>query len=363
MLEVNIRHRIGKFEIEAQFVAEGGLTTLFGRSGSGKTSLVNMLAGLERPRSGRIVVDGYVLFDSELDINLAPEHRRLGYVFQEARLFPHLKVRGNMTYGMRRGHDRDHEFEHIVDLLDLSSLLERRPNTLSGGEKQRVAIARALLANPRLLLMDEPLASLDAARKNEILPFIERLRDVLGIPIVYVSHAMDEVIRLADTMVVLSDGKVVASGPLEDIMSRIDLHPLTGRYEAGAVLRVSLSGHDDRFGLSELSFAEGRLFVPRLDLPLNTSLRVRIRARDVALSLTPPQDSSVLNVIDCVVREINIGDGAAADVLLDAGTPLIASITRKSLHDMGLKPGSRVHAMIKTVSVDRHSLGGYGARK
>ncbi len=363
MLEVNIRHRIGKFELNAEFVAEGGLTTLFGKSGSGKTSLVNLLAGLESPLSGRIAVDGHVLFDSQLDINLPPEARRLGYVFQEARLFPHFRVRGNMTYGMHRDNKNHQEFDHIVELLDLGRLLERRPNTLSGGEKQRVAIARALLANPRLLLMDEPLASLDAARKNEILPFIERLRDILGIPIVYVSHAMEEVIRLADTMVVLSDGKVIASGPLEDIMSRIDLYPLTGRYEAGAVLRVSLRRHDDGFGLSELSFAKSRLFVPRLDLPVDTSLRVRIRARDVALSLIPPQDSSVLNVIECVVREINIGDGAAADILLDAGPPLIASITRKSLHDLDLKTGDRVYAMIKTVSVDRHSLGGHGSRK
>ncbi|MEE8393999.1 MAG: molybdenum ABC transporter ATP-binding protein [Rhodospirillales bacterium] len=365
MLEMNIRHRIGDFKLEAAFTAEDGLTALFGRSGAGKTTLVNMLAGLETPVDGRIVVDGHVMFDSDKAINLAPERRRLGYVFQEARLFPHMTVRSNLTYGMRLAADREphQDFEHIVKLLDLTPLLQRRPHTLSGGEKQRVSIGRALLAGPRLLLMDEPLASLDAARKNEIMPFIERMRDELGLPIVYVSHAMEEVIRLADTMVVLSDGRAVASGPVEEIMSRLDLHPLTGRYEAGAVLGVTLSGHDEEFDLSELSFADSRLLVPRLDLPIGTSLRVRVRARDVSLSLIPPKDISVLNIIEGVVREIDIGEGAQADVLLEVGKPLIARITRKSLHDLDLKPGTKVHALIKAIAVDRHSLGGHGTRK
>ena len=365
MLEVDVRHDIDDFRLEARFTADTGLTALFGRSGSGKTTLVNLLAGLLRPAAGRIAVGGVVLFDAQAGIDVATERRRLGYVFQEARLFPHLSVRSNMTYGMRLvpPGERHQDFAHVAELLDLGDFLERRPRNLSGGEKQRVAIGRALLASPRLLLMDEPLASLDAARKNEIMPYIERLRDELGLPIVYVSHAMDEVIRLADTMVVLSAGRAVASGPVEEIMSRLDLRPLTGRYEAGAVFAATVAGQDGEFGLTELAFAGNRLVVPRLDLPEGARLRVRIRARDVSLSLGPPQDISVLNVLEGKISEIDMGEGSQADVLMDVGAPLIARITRKSVGELGLQPGRTVHALIKAVAVDRHSLGGRGTRR
>ena len=365
MLEVDVSRRLGDFNLRTSFSTQPGLTALFGRSGSGKTSLINLLAGLERPDQGRIAVGGHVLFDSESGIDVATERRRLGYVFQEARLFPHMSVTSNLTYGMRLtpASEHHHDFDQIVDLLDLRPLLERRPGFLSGGEKQRVAIGRALLASPRLLLMDEPLASLDAPRKNEILPFIERLRDELKLPIVYVSHHMEEVIRLADTLVVLSDGKVVATGGIEDIMNRLDLHPLTGRHEAGAVITASVAGQDEPFGLTELSFAGNRLLVPRLDLPEGSTLRVRVRARDVSLSLKAPTGISILNVFKGVIREINADEGPQVDVLLDIGAPLIARVTRKSLHDLKLKPGTPVHALVKAVAIDRHSLGGHGAHK
>ncbi len=359
MLAVDVRRRFGDFRLDARFEAEGGVTALFGRSGSGKTTLVNLLAGLDRPDDGRIAVDGTVLFDAAGGIDLPPEHRRLGYVFQEGRLFPHLSVRGNLTFGMRRVRpaDRHQDFDQVVRLLDLEPLLDRRPRSLSGGEKQRVAIGRALLASPRLLLMDEPLASLDAPRKNEILPFIERLRDVLRLPVVYVSHAVDEVVRLADTLVLLSDGRTVAAGGVEDIMSRLDLRPLTGRYEAGAVLTATVAGEDRAFDLTELAFAGHRLLVPRLGLPEGTRLRVRVRARDVALSLSRPTGTSVLNVFPGVVREIETGPGPQVDVLLDVGQPLIARITRRSLAELNLAPGRPVFALLKAVAVDRHSLG------
>ena len=233
MLEVAVTKRLGSFEIEAEFsCASDGIVALFGRSGAGKTSLINMLAGLSRPDSGRIEIAGVPLFDSRRGLDLPPERRRMGYVFQEGRLFPHMSVHGNLNYGLRRAPpgERRIRLDQIVELLGLEALLERRPHDLSGGEKQRVALGRALLANPRLLLLDEPLAALDQARKDEVLPFIERLRDELTIPIVYVSHAMPEIVRLADVMVLMSEGRVKAVGPLDEVTSRLDLRPCIDQF-------------------------------------------------------------------------------------------------------------------------------------
>ncbi len=361
MLEVQVRKTLGAVRLDFDFACEtDGIVAVFGRSGAGKTSLVNMLAGLVRPDEGRISVNGHVLFESAAGIDLPPERRRLGYVFQEGRLFPHLSVRGNLTYGLKRAPKAERRIgeAQIVELLGLGALLARRPRDLSGGEKQRVALGRALLANPRLLLMDEPLAALDQARKEEVLPFIERLRDELAIPIIYVSHAMEEIVRLADTMVLVSDGTAVAVGPLEELTSRLDLRPLTGRYEAGAVLEARVAGHDLDYGLSELVFAGGRLRVPRVDLPLGSNLRLRIRARDVALALAPPERTSILNVFPAVVADLDRGDGPMVDVLLDVkGATLWARITARSSADLGLAPGTPVHALIKAVAIDRHALG------
>ena len=363
MLEVDIKRKTGDFLLDVHFAADTGLTSLFGRSGSGKTSVINALAGLNRPDSGRIVVDDHVLFDSDAGIDVAPEKRRLGYVFQEARLFPHMNVSGNLTYGMKLTppSERHQDFDRVVDLLDLRTHLDRRPATLSGGERQRVAIGRALLASPRILLMDEPLASLDAGRKAEILPFIERMRNELNLPIVYVSHAIEEVIRIADTMVVMSDGSVAASGPVEQIMSRIDLHPLTGRYETGAVVSATVVGSDLRFGLTELAFGGNRLWVPAVDLPMGTQLRVRIRARDVSLSLERPERTSILNIFEGVVRDMEPGEQPQVDVLVDVGAPVIARVTRRSAELLELKPGCRIFAMVKAVAIDKPSLGRRGA--
>ncbi len=361
MLEVTVAKRLGSFEIDAEFsCATNGIVALFGRSGAGKTSLVNLLAGLSRPDSGRIEIEGVTVFDSSRGLDLPPERRRIGYVFQEGRLFPHLTLRGNLTYGLRRAPARERriQFDQIVELLGLEALLGRRPHDLSGGEKQRVALGRALLANPRLLLMDEPLAGLDQARKDEVLRFIERLRDELTIPIVYVSHAMPEIVRLADIMVLMSEGRVEAVGPIDELTSRLDLRPLTGRYEAGAVLEARVEGQDTAFALTELSFAGGRLWVPRLDLPRGAKLRLRIRARDVVLAHTPPERTSIVNALPCVVKDIGAEAGPQVDLRLDAGgAALWARITRRSLHELGLVPGSEVYALIKAGSIDRYSLG------
>jgi molybdate transport system ATP-binding protein len=361
MLEVKVDKRLGQVRIQADFACPSrGVIALFGRSGAGKTSLVNMLAGLVRPDAGRIVLRGETLFDSARGLDLPPHRRRIGYVFQEGRLFPHLKVRDNLLYGWRRAPKRTRRIrlDEVVDLLGLAPLLARRPGALSGGEKQRVALGRALLANPRLLLMDEPLASLDQARKQEVLPFVERLRDELDLPIVYVSHAMEEIVRLADTLVLVSDGRVVESGPVEALTSRLDLRPLTGRYEAGTVIAATVAAHDAADELSELAFAGGRLWVPRLDRPVGTPLRLRIRARDVALSLERPRAISIQNVLPATVVDLGEEQGAQIDVRLDlGGAALWARVTARARRELELEPGKAVFALVKSAALDRHALG------
>jgi len=363
MLSVAVRHRFGSFVLDAAFDSAGGLTALFGRSGAGKTSLINAIAGLLRPERGHITVDGEVLTDTERAVFVPVRRRRIGYVFQEGRLFPHLSVRQNLVYGRwfappAETH-RAGEVDQIVELLGIGALLDRRPANLSGGEKQRVAIGRALLARPRLLVMDEPLASLDEFRKTEILPYIERLRDEVGVPIVYVSHQVAEVARLATTMVVLSEGRVAAVGPTATIMGRIDLFPLTGRAEAGAILPTRVAGHDPAFGLTTLVASAGELRVPHLDLPVGAALRIRIRARDVMIALQPPEGLSALNVLPGTVVEIGHADGPIVEMRLDcAGDALIARLTRRSVETLGLAPGRPVYAVIKSIAFDHHAFAG-----
>lgn len=359
MLEVDIEHRLAEFELDIHFRSGRGLTALFGRSGAGKTSVINAIAGLIRPARGRIVVDGSVLADTERGIRVPTYRRRVGYVFQEGRLFPHLKVRQNLLFGRWFAPDRAPaaRLDDVVDLLGIAPLLDRRPGRLSGGEKQRVAIGRALLANPRILLLDEPLASLDARRKDEILPYLERLRDQASVPIVYVSHSVAEVARLANTIVLISDGRVRAVGPVQEVMGRAELYPLTGRFEAGAVLAVRIAAHDARWSLTELSGAFGKLTVPRLDAPVGTALRVRIRARDVILAAAAPIGISALNVLEGRVEALVPIEEGALEVQLRLGRDhLLARVTRRSGEALGLVPGRQVFAVIKTVAIDRRSL-------
>jgi len=363
MISVDITSRLGSFTLATKFeTATRGITAIFGRSGAGKTSIVNVLAGLLQPDNGRIEIDGRVLLDTVKRINVAPEKRRLGYVFQESRLFPHYSVRRNLTYGMRRTPqaERRVDFNDVVGVLGIGALLDRKPRSLSGGERQRVALGRALLTSPNLLLMDEPLASLDIARKQEILPFIERLRDHFDIPIVYVSHDMDEIIRLADTLVLIDEGRVAAVGSVEDLTSPLDLRPLTGRYEAGSVIAAEVAGHDEEFSLTELAFAGGAFRLPRIDNPVGTQVRVRIRARDVSLALSRPEGVSELNVFRGRIMEVDrsqiAGSAPQIDIRVDIGVPLWVRITRRAVHDLDLREGSDVYTLVKSTSIDRQTL-------
>jgi molybdate transport system ATP-binding protein len=362
MIDVAVEKRLGEFQLDARFSAPAaGIVALHGRSGTGKTTLVNAIAGLITPDRGRIVIEDATLYSSDERIDLPSRRRRVGYVFQEGRLFPHFSVRKNLNYGAENGAG-EIKFDAVVALLGIEPLLDRRPGDLSGGEKQRVAIGRALLSQPRILLMDEPLASLDEARKAEIMPFIERLHAELKIPIIYVSHDMDENTRLADTLVLMEAGRVVAVGPVEELTSRLDLQPLTGRYDAGAVIRATVAGHDLSFGLSELAFPGGRLRVSRLGLPLGTPVRARIRANDVALALAKPDQISIRNILPAQVIEIAPDRDSAnvVDVRLRVGTPekgviLWSRITLRASRELDLAVDKPVFALVKAVALDRNN--------
>ncbi|MEN3212568.1 molybdenum ABC transporter ATP-binding protein [Methylorubrum populi] len=353
-IAVDVSLRREGFALEVAFTAGAGLTALFGRSGSGKTTVIDLIAGLSHPQRGRIVIDGTVLLDTERGIRLPVHRRRIGCVFQEARLMPHLSVRQNLRFGrfFSRGTDGP-SLDAVADLLGIRPLLERRPAGLSGGERQRVAIGRALLARPRLLLMDEPLSALDEARKREILPYIERLRDEAGLPIVYVSHSVAEVARLASTVVVLEAGRVAASGPVDAVLRRPDLIP--DGAEAGSVLAMQVERHDPEAGLTRLTGPAGPLDLPLIDAPAGRRLNLRVPARDVLLALARPEDLSARNVLPGRIAALR-EEGTACLVEVACGeATLAARLTRASARDLGLSVGRPVFAIVKSVALDAGS--------
>jgi molybdate transport system ATP-binding protein len=358
-LKLDIERRLGAFRLKVAFETGEGVTALFGRSGAGKTSVVNAIAGILRPDRGRIEINGDSVFDSEHGIDVPTPRRRIGYVFQEGRLFPHLNVRQNLRYaGLFSRGTPPSEFAHVVELLGLTDLLDRRPGNLSGGEKQRVAIGRALLSRPRLLLLDEPLASLDAHRKSEVLQYIELMRDEIKIPIVYVSHAVEEVVRLADTVVLMSEGEVAASGAAEEVMGRPDLRLGTGAFEGGTVIDAKVIEQDMQYDLATLAFDGGTLAVTNVDALIGEPVRVRIRARDVSIALDRPGRISIQNVLGG--RIIAVGDGRSGivDVSIGIGaTTLRSRITARAARQLGLAPGLDVYALVKAVSLDRRGAG------
>ena len=357
-LSVAIEHELGGFSVDARFECGAGVTALFGRSGAGKTTLINAIAGLVRPRHGRIVFDGETLFDAARGLHVRAGRRRFGYVFQEGRLFPHLTVRQNLVYShwFNRALHREADFTHIVELLGIGALLQRRPAQLSGGEKQRVAIGRALLARPRLLLLDEPLASLDAQRKGEILRYLRLLRDETHIPMVYVSHAVEEVLELADQVVLIAAGRVVASGAVEAVMGRPDLRPAGDVFEGGAVLETHVTGIDNEDGLATLAFEGGTLTVGNFGARAGERVRVRIRAREVSIALQPPRDISIQNILSGTIVALDASQGGSVNVTIAVGAATLRSrITRRAARQLALAQGMAVYALIKAVSLDRYS--------
>lgn len=362
-LDIHICKQRQNFTLDVAFVTQTPLLGLFGRSGSGKSTLINCLAGMTTPDRGRIAIDDHLLFDSEAGINLRPEQRRIGYVFQDALLFPHLSVERNLFYGAKLSSPDNNRIDaqQVIELLGIGHLLARRPATLSGGEKQRVAIGRALLANPRMLLMDEPLASLDGERRHEILSYIEGLRDRLRIPIVFVSHSVAEVSRLADEVILLAEGKVLAAGPTPEVMGRLDLFPHTGRHESGAILETQVVSHDENYDLTVLCFEGCHLSMARIDAQPGDRIRVRVRSRDVMLATSRPENVSAANLLPGRIEQIGEETGAMVEVRVRVGsTHLVARITRRALHELALIPGKPVYAMIKAAAIDRRSIGQHG---
>ncbi|MFW0757706.1 molybdenum ABC transporter ATP-binding protein [Pseudomonas sp. H11T01] len=333
-----------------------GVTALYGHSGSGKTTCLRCIAGLEKAEQGFIQINDEVWQDSRKKLFVAPHKRALGYVFQEASLFPHLSVLANLEFGLRRiaRQQRRVDMAHATELLGIGHLLDRHPLNLSGGERQRVGIARALLTSPRLLLMDEPLAALDTQRKNEILPYLERLHDELDIPVLYVSHSQDEVARLADHIVLLSEGKALASGPIGETLARLDL-PMALGDDAGVVIEGKVSAYDAPYQLLTLQLPESLLSVRVAHSPLanGKTLRFKVQARDVSLSLQDTEHSSILNRLPVtVISEVPADNAAHVLIRLDAaGTALLARITRYSRDQLNLHPGQQLWAQIKAVAV------------
>ena len=342
------------FNLDATATIPGqGVTALFGHSGSGKTTLLRALAGLEPDVEGKLVVAGQRWLDSEQKINLPTHQRAIGYVFQETALFPHLRVEQNLLYGWRRTAkaERRHKPPQVIDTLGLEPLLKRYPQQLSGGEKQRVAIGRALLNTPQLLLMDEPMAALDQQRKQEIMPYLERLHAEAKIPILYVTHDLEELVRIADHLLLIEQGRIIKDGPFETLLADSSL-PIAQDEDAGALIKTRLTAQDEEYLLSELSFCGGTITVGHIDQPIGSEIRIRIHAKDVSLALQPQQESSVLNIVQCRITGITPQGQSRVIVSMDAGgAPLLSRITRKSADKLALVEGSEVYAQIKSVAL------------
>ncbi|URW96088.1 molybdenum ABC transporter ATP-binding protein ModC [Pantoea agglomerans] len=350
MLSLNFMQQQGDhvLEVDLQIPAKG-ITAIFGVSGAGKTSLINAISGLTQPQKGRIQLHDRLLFDAEQKIALPPEKRRIGYVFQDARLFPHYRVRGNLQYGMAPAMKA--QFDSLVSLLGLEALLPRFPLSLSGGEKQRVAIGRALLTAPDMLLLDEPLASLDLPRKRELMPYLQKLAKQVDIPMLYVSHSLEEILQLADNVLVLDAGKVKAFGPLERVWSSSAMRPWLPVSELTSVLRVQVLEQHPDYPMTALSLGDQHIWVSRVNQPVKTPLRIRIASADVSLALQPPQHSSIRNILPAqVVELLEVGD--QVEVKLRIGiSELWARITPWARDELGIRPDQWLYAQIKSVSV------------
>ena len=354
VIKASFKLNYGDFKLDVDLTLPcTGISVLFGHSGSGKTTLLRCIAGLEQAPQGYLEINGHIWQDSQRKVFIPTYKRPLGYVFQEANLFSHLTVLDNLQYGLKRVKNNLGliKLNQTIELLGISHLLTRMPSNLSGGERQRVAIARALALNPEILLMDEPLASLDFKRKQEILPYLIRLHQQLDIPIIYVTHSQQEVAQLADTLVILEDGNILASGPLSETQSRLDL-PLAQDREAATVWQVTVAEHESDYHLTRVTFDRGSLTITAVDAKIGTELRVQIYARDVSITLAEPHATSILNVLPAVINQLTVGRESQAVVQLQLGQQLLlAHITRKSLLLLGLKIGMSVFVQIKGTSI------------
>ncbi|THH37267.1 molybdenum ABC transporter ATP-binding protein [Aliishimia ponticola] len=353
--DLRLRHALPDLTLDIALQGGPGVTALFGPSGAGKTSIINAVAGLFRPDHGRMTLGDRVLFDDR--VWLPPERRRMGYVFQDGRLFPHLTVRENLRFGAPYSADAPPlDEDTLIDLLALAPLLNRRPRTLSGGETQRVALARALLCAPQMLLMDEPLAALDGPRKEDILPYLDRVKSQAGIPILYVTHAVDEIARLADHVALLQNGRITLHGPVFDVLSDPAAMPLLGVREAGAILHAVVADHGAD-GLTRLSVGGQFMELPGVDAAPGEQLRLRILARDVILSRTRPEGLSARNILYTTIDALQTGRGPGTAVVLQLeGQRLLARVTDRSVADLALAPGQAVYAIVKSTSVARSAM-------
>jgi molybdate transport system ATP-binding protein len=359
MIELDVALKIKSFDLDVAFRNGEGITALFGPSGSGKSLTLNLIAGLMRPDRGTIMLDGRVLVDRKRGIFVAPHRRRIGVVFQDSHLFPHLSVHQNLRFGrwFAPRSERAIEFDSVVEILAIGKLLPRRPATLSGGERQRVAIGRALLCGPKLLLLDEPIAALDMERKLEILPLIERLRDEFAVPIVYVSHAIEEVARLANFIVVLDAGRIKATGGPGEVFGALGRDSAWPRFNRISVLSMTVCGKNATYGLTELSHPAGTVWLAGPAGPLGGQVRVVVKATDIVLAARPPHDLSVRSSLRGEIRSIEKnGPLAAVQIVLEGEGRLYAVTTRHALDELGLAPGARVYALIKTSALDERQV-------
>ncbi|WP_375749885.1 molybdenum ABC transporter ATP-binding protein ModC [Vibrio sp. HN007] len=363
MIDLSIKHALGEMllDIDVELPSKG-ITAIFGRSGSGKTSVINVVSGLINPDSGKIVVGDNLIFDSSNKVNIPIERRNIGYVFQDARLFPHYSVKGNLLYGVKGELDKI-SFNHIVELLHLEHLLERYPSDLSGGEKQRVAIARALLSSPQLLLMDEPLASLDLPRKKEVMPFLEKLSREIKVPILYVTHSLNEILRLADHILLIDQGRVVANGPLEDIWGSDAMKPWQSFSERSTLLEGTICSHHEKYSLTQVRLSkEASLWVQKIDEEIGSKIRMQVRSNDVSVTTTKPENTSIRNVIPATVTSIqevkNQHGNQSIALNLDIGSDchLEATITQWAMDELKLVPDMNVYLQIKGVSVTQKDM-------
>ena len=361
MLRLSVFKRWQGFKLRAQLEAPTpGVVALFGRSGCGKTTVINIISGLLQPDEGRVELDGVVLTDTREHIRIPVERRRIGYVFQDPRLFPHLGVLANLRYGLRRSppQGRAIGLDEVLSLLGLEPLLGRRPYQLSGGERQRVALGRALLSQPRLLLLDEPLAGLDAARRDEVLPYLENLRDSLAIPMVFVSHQLEEVLRLATHVALMEAGEIVASGTLSDISLRPELRAVVGSEAVGAVLDGRVTRVDAAGGMADVLLGGGVLHVSLQEARVGARIRVQLMARDIILATESPRGLSVRNAIQGVITEFadDVGNTVLVKVDIGSGAAVLARVTRRAMQDLGLRPGLGVWVLVKAVSARGHAF-------